>query len=379
MNICLFTSTFLPKTGGLENVVDTLARCYIAAGHRVVVLAKTPRGMKTPPQFDYPVYYYKRSRSEIWFLGSPKKFLKKLHEQFHFDVIHAHQMYPTGWLAVRFAAKYGIHAVLTSHVGDIHDGSRYRKSPFIMRRIMEAMRNADAVTGVGSGICRTINGLLGTEKALLIENGCVEPPPAEPSEHLKEILEKLKLNSGFDLTVCRLHPNKGLNFLIDACALMKKRGVKFPQIVMAGAGQAEESLRIQIETLGLAGQVHLIGNVIPSDRDYLLQHCRFFVQPSLVEGMPLTVLESLSAGVPVIATAIPGVVEIMRDGWNGRLASPGSPESLADIYAELNDEKRNEYALHAREILKTHSWERIANLYLELFRNILQSKRKDSK
>ena len=122
MNICLFTSTFLPKTGGLENVVDTLARCYIAAGHKVVVLAKTPRGMKTPPEFDYPVYYYTRRRSEVWFLGSPKKFLKKLHEQYHFDVIHAHQLYPTGWLAVRFAAKYGIHAVLASHVGDIHDG-----------------------------------------------------------------------------------------------------------------------------------------------------------------------------------------------------------------------------------------------------------------
>ena len=371
MNICLFTSTFLPKTGGLENVVDILARCYIAAGHQVVVLAKTPKGMKTPPEFDYPVYYYKRSRSEVWFLGSPKKFLKKLHEQYHFDVIHAHQLYPTGWLAVRFAAKYGIHAVLTSHVGDIHDGSRYRKNPFIMRRIMEAMRNAGAVTGVGSGICRTIDGLLGTEKAMLIENGCVKPAAAEPSAHLRESLEKLGLASGFDLTVCRLHPNKGLNFLVDACALMKGRGIRFPHIIMAGAGQAEESLRSQIESLGLSDRIHLIGNVVPSDRDYLLQHCRFFVQPSLVEGMPLTVLESLSAGVPVIATAIPGVVEIIRDGWNGRLAAPGSAESIADIYAELNDEKRNEYALHAAEILKTHSWERIAGLYIAVFEKLI--------
>lgn len=377
MNICLFTSTFLPKTGGLENVVDTLARCYIAAGHQVVVLAKTPKGMKTPPEFDYPVYYYKRSRSEVWFLGSPKKFLKKLHEQYHFDVIHAHQLYPTGWLAVRFAAKYGIHAVLTSHVGDIHDGSRYRKNPFIMRRIMEAMRNADAVTGVGSGICKTIDGLLGTEKAMLIENGCVKPAAAEPSAHLKEILEKLGLTSGFDLTVCRLHPNKGLNFLVDACALMKGRGIGFPHIIMAGAGQAEESLRSQIEMLGLSDRIHLIGNVVPSDRDYLLQHCRFFVQPSLVEGMPLTVLESLSAGVPVIATAIPGVVELIKDGWNGRLVESGSAESIADIYAELNDEKRNEYALHAGEILKTHSWERIAGNYLDLFQTILHSKQKE--
>ena len=89
MNICLFTSTFLPKTGGLENVVDTLAKTFIRLGHNVVVLAKTPRGMKEPPKFDYPVHYYKRSRSEVWFLGSPKRELLRLHKQYKFDIIPA--------------------------------------------------------------------------------------------------------------------------------------------------------------------------------------------------------------------------------------------------------------------------------------------------
>ena len=105
MNICLFTSTFLPKTGGLENVVDTLAKTFIRLGHNVVVLAKTPRGMKEPPKFDYPVHYYKRSRSEVWFLGSPKRELLRLHKQYKFDIIHAHQIYPTGWLAGKFSVK----------------------------------------------------------------------------------------------------------------------------------------------------------------------------------------------------------------------------------------------------------------------------------
>lgn len=46
MNICLFTASFLPKVAGMEIVIDRLAREYIAMGHRVAVLAKTPRGMK---------------------------------------------------------------------------------------------------------------------------------------------------------------------------------------------------------------------------------------------------------------------------------------------------------------------------------------------
>ena len=105
MNICLFTSSFLPNVGGMENVVHWLALEYRKLGHQVVVLAKTPRKMKKAPEFPYPVYYYKRSRSEVFFLQAPRKMLRELHLQYDFDVIHAHQMYPTGYLAVRMAKK----------------------------------------------------------------------------------------------------------------------------------------------------------------------------------------------------------------------------------------------------------------------------------
>lgn len=261
MNICLFTSTFLPKTGGLENVVDTLAKTFIRLGHNVVVLAKTPRGMKEPPKFDYPVHYYKRSRSEVWFLGSPKRELLRLHKQYKFDIIHAHQIYPTGWLAVKFSQKYGIPAVLTSHVGDVHDGSRYRRHWLISRRMVRAMQHADAVTGVGSGICETIDSLLPSPKALYIENGCEEVKNPVPSAALRQKLQELGLDGGFDLTVCRLHRNKGLNYLIDAYALMKRRNFNAPPLIMAGSGQEEEALKQQIAESGLSGKIHLIGKV----------------------------------------------------------------------------------------------------------------------
>lgn len=372
MNICLFTSTFLPKTGGLENVVDTLAKTFIRLGHNVVVLAKTPRGMKEPPKFDYPVHYYKRSRSEVWFLGSPKRELLHLHKQYKFDIIHAHQIYPTGWLAVKFSQKYGIPAVLTSHVGDVHDGSRYRRHWLISRRMVWAMQHADAVTGVGSGICETIDSLLPSPKALYIENGCEEVKNPVPSAALRQKLQELGLDGGFDLTVCRLHRNKGLNYLIDAYALMKRRNFNAPPLIMAGSGQEEEALKQQIAESGLSGKIHLIGKVDKNDRNFLLTRCRFFLQPSVLEGMPLTILESLAAGCPVIATRIPGIVEILRDGWNGRLVTPASPEEIADLYPQLTEEKHREYAAHALEILKTQSWERIAQKYLELFEKLIR-------
>lgn len=377
MNICLFTSTFLPKTGGLENVVDTLAKTFIRLGHNVVVLAKTPRGMKEAPKFDYPVYYYKRSRSEVWFLGSPKRELLRLHKQYKFDIIHAHQIYPTGWLAVKFSQKYGIPAVLTSHVGDVHDGSRYRRHWLISRRMIWAMRHAGAVTGVGSGICETIDSLLPSPKALYIENGCEGIGNPIPSAALQQKLQELGLDRGFDLTVCRLHRNKGLNYLVDAYALMKQRNFNAPPLIMAGSGQEEEALKQQITGLGLSDKIHLIGKVDKNDRNFLLTRCRFFLQPSVLEGMPLTILESLAAGCPVIATRIPGIAEVLRDGWNGRLVNPASPEEIADLYPQLTDEKRSEYAGHALEILKTQSWERIAQKYLALFEKLISKQEAD--
>ncbi len=192
---------------------------------------------------------------------------------------------------------------------------------------------------------------------------------------LRQILRSLNLERGFDLTVCRLHPNKGLNVLIAACGLLKQRGIGFPPLLMAGSGPLENDLRSQIMELGLDDKIHLIGRVGKNDRDFLLKRCRFFIQPSLLEGMPLTILESLAAGCPVIATRIPGVVEILKDGWNGRIVNPGSPEELAALYAELDDAKRSEYAAHALEILATHSWDRIAAEYLSMFEETIKIKK----
>lgn len=375
MNICLLTPSFLPNVGGMEYVVKALVEQYIALGHSCVVLAKTPRDMKTPPNFPYPVYYYRRSRSEIWFLGSPRRMLEKLHRQYHFDVIHAQQAYPTGYLAVEFARKHPeVTAVITSHSGDTKPNSRFRRRPIILRRMKKAMLDADAVTAVGSGTCADIDGLLGRSKALLIENGCSVPADAPPPERLETLIRPWARDGGFDLTVGRLHSKKGLNFLVDACAVLRRRKQDFPHLVIAGSGPEEENLARQVHECGLEDKIHLIGPVTPPERDFLLRNARFFLLPSLDEGMPLSVLESLAAGCPVAASALPGVTPLVRDGWNGRLFEPGSAEAVAAIYPELTDAARAEYAPRTREILDRYSWQAIARRYLELFRTLAEPK-----
>ena len=373
MNICLFTSSFLPNVGGMENVVDILAKEYKALGHQVVVLAKTPRKMKTHPHFDYPVYYYKRSRSEIFFLGAPEKMLKKLHEQYHFDVIHAHQMYPTGYLAVRFSAKQNVPVLLTSHAGDVQEQSKYRKSRIKCRRMIRTMQIAPIVTAVGTGTCEEIDALTGMKKAYFLPNGCSEPDNPEIMAELQEKLNTIDLKNGFDLSVGRLHPAKGLQNLVRAYKLLKDKEIDTVPYIMAGAGQMEEELKAAITEMQLEDRIFMIGSVTPQERDWLLRRCRFFFQPSLREGMPLTVLESLAAGAPVIGTDIPGIREILQDGFNGKLVPPGDPEVLAQVIEAVAQEDHGAYKAHAKEILNTHSWRKIAEQYITIFERLIQN------
>ena len=378
MNICLFTASFLPKVAGMEIVIDRLAREFIAMGHNVVVLAKTPRKMKRAPEFPYPVYYYRRSMSEVWFNGAPKRMLAHLHRQYRFDVIHAHQIYPTGYLGWKMTGKLGIPTVMTSHVGDVREGSRLRRKPVTNRRMIEAMTRGAAVTGVGAGVCATIDEMVGFRRAIYIGNGTDIPvEPTEPSS-LGEKLPFPVKEREFDLTLCRLHPNKGLLFLIDALGILKKRGVEFPPLLMAGSGREEEAIRTKIAECGLSGRVFLIGQVNGAERDFLMSRTRLFLQPSVVEGMPMTVLEAMAGGCAIVGSDIPGIRELLADGENGRLVPPGNAAALADVIAEFGSDHAALERCRAAALAtaRANTWRTVAERYLALFRQVIAAEGK---
>jgi glycosyltransferase involved in cell wall biosynthesis len=94
-----------------------------------------------------------------------------------------------------------------------------------------------------------------------------------------------------------------------------------------GSGPAAQALRAQARELGIDEEVDFLGSV--ADVPSLLADCSFTVLPSLTEGMPNAVLESLAHGRPVIASAVGGVPEILNHG-GGILVRPGDPETLAE-------------------------------------------------
>lgn len=157
-------------------------------------------------------------------------------------------------------------------------------------------------------------------------------------------------------TIANLYPTKGLNYLIEAAAILIKN---YPDLMflVIGDGQEKKNLELKIKNLGLEDRFFLLGTI---ERAYqYLKAFDVFVLPSIKEGWPYTLLEALAAGVPIIATTVGGVPEIIKDGENGLLVSPAAPDQLAQAIQKLLDDpdlanrlQQNALASSARFSLK---------------------------
>ncbi len=128
-------------------------------------------------------------------------------------------------------------------------------------------------------------------------------------------------------TVGRLAPIKGLTHLIQALALLRS---EFTGLVLeiAGSGPLRSSLEQQARELGLANQVRFLGwldGMAP-----VLARWDVFALASVQDGFPIAVLEAMAAGLPVVATKVGGLREMVEDGQTGWLVPPGDPSALAE-------------------------------------------------
>lgn len=371
MNICLFTPSFLPDLGGMEIVLDKLARQFQCQGHKPVVIAQRSRHNPEIPQLPYEVIYYPRPRSSVWLLQYVKHILLRSQKKHRFDIIHSHMAYPTGYLASKLRERLGVPIVITSHKGDIIPESRYRQRFITRKRMCWALKKADAVTGVSSELKNIIDKLTSNEaNSFVIPNGVdiPEDTPGLMPDNCSEIAGK-----PFMLTLGRLHYYKGLDVLLKAIRRLCVHGIKTPHLVIAGDGREMQNLRSQAADLGLDNKIIFTGTTFGRQKHWLLRNCKFFLQPSRAEGMPLTVLEAMAYGKPVIGTKIGGISELITHDENGLLVKPDDSVSLSEaILALLENKQINQMQHKAKAIASQMVWPVIADRYLDLYEQLLK-------
>ncbi len=169
----------------------------------------------------------------------------------------------------------------------------------------------------------------------------------------------------------RLSPEKGFDRFIAAAALVAKRDAD-AGFVLFGEGPLREALTRQIDACGLAGTFVMAG--FRTDIERFLPSCDLLVLSSWTEGLPVIVLEALAAGVPVVATAVGGTPEVVYDGVNGYLVSPGDTVALAQrIRDALSDEiQRRVMGEQGRQLIRQEfTFEFQAKEYQRLFSSLI--------
>ncbi|HKP95032.1 MAG TPA: glycosyltransferase family 4 protein [Fibrobacteria bacterium] len=170
------------------------------------------------------------------------------------------------------------------------------------------------------------------------------------------------------LSVGRLIWQKAQHLLLEACSQAARSGFEF-HLRLVGEGPLRSDLEAQIRTLGLETRVTLVG-AIPQDEVWLeYRRADIFLLTSVSEGSPFVILEALACGLPVIAPALHGIPEMIRDGVDGRLFQTGSALSLTEAMGELmgNDTLRKRFGIEAETAAAHFDLVRSVSLFRKLF------------
>jgi len=178
------------------------------------------------------------------------------------------------------------------------------------------------------------------ERVSVIHNAILAIPSEKSSVSLADIRSPDVPLIG---AVGRLSPEKGVDVLIKAISLLPAGSVS---VVLAGNGPERGALEQQAIALGVKENIHFLGTV--EDVGSLYRQLDLVVLPSRSEGLPNVLLEALSADVPVVATAVGAVPEVLADEAAGRIVPPGDAAALAEAIRQELARGRSPSAKRAR-------------------------------
>lgn len=379
MRICLFTSTALPKIGGQELVVDNLARQFQAMGHEPVVLVPNPRSPLQPEdeKLPYCVVRHWRLLSKRFFVSWYRRVLLRLHRQNPFDIIHCHNLYPPAYLAALAQPACPAPLVITSHGGDLYENNTLERKPWVRQRMVQALAAADALISISpfttSGYLRL---LPSPRRIVAIPNGIDLAPFATPAPRPAD-LDAAIVPKGYAVFLGRLNRRKGVDVLLDAYA----RRADLPPLVVIGDGDETGPLKEQAARSGLLGRVHFVGRRGGLEKAYLLQNARVGIIPSRGwEAFPLVVLEMQAAGLPIVATRLPGLKDLIDEGNTGWIVPPEDPDALAQALASLwaSSSQCDRMGHRALRLAADFAWHKVARRHLDLFDDLLRRRQQQS-
>jgi len=254
------------------------------------------------------------------------------------DIVHTH-MYFASTIG-RIAGKIAGVKVLINHVHSSY--SHYSARNLFIERLLSRISNKIICVSNHTKDFVITREKIDPSKVELIYNG-ISPVPVCSKQEARQLFD-VAPNELIIITVANLHENKGHKILLKALSLLKIQE-KEVKCWIVGQGPLEEELKEYVRQLNLDSKIIFWGE--RKDVPQLLSASDIFILASIQrEGLSISVLEAMAYRVPVIATRVGGIPEVIEDRVNGLLITPHDPAALAGAIEELaiSQEKRLQYA-----------------------------------
>ena len=380
MRIAMLADVYKPRINGVTNHIALTKRYLENAGHEVFVftfgdedyLDEEPNVIRSPGLPLVDTGYYLNVRYGL----QAQRLLQTM------DIVHVHHPFLSGRLAVRYCKPRAIPIVFTNHTRyDLYAQAYLPIIPemvgevFLQAYLPSFCRECDLVIAPSEGM-RTVMQDFGVYTPIAVSPNGVELAPFQagvdpfPRSSLGFCEEDVLL-----IYTGRLGPEKNLPLLLRAFAGVSKT-FDHLGLLLVGDGPERENLEDRVYYMGLQDRVCFTGMLPYSEMPRYLATADFFATASITEVHPLSVIEAMAAGLPILGIRSPGVADIVEDGHTGYLAQE---EDVAIFTAKMvrmviDHESRVRMGLRAVQEASDYAIENTVGILQEHYRRMLQAR-----
>lgn len=353
----ILVPAFPPKVlGGTEIATYNIAKYLISRGHEIHIITQVDvEGLKESEQ--EKIFIHSIIVKNIRILGILLFWIKVLFilKKIKPDVIHTQNidMGVGGYLAKLFLeTPY----VVYGRGGDIY-------SPWMFKNTISKIiiKNAGVVIALTEDMKKEMLKIYNRD-IIVIPNGLDILRFKNISKEKNRRLMNIANDEKIIIFVGRLHPVKGVEYLIEAMENIKQKNPKI-RLIIVGDGSERDKLEQHVKKLDLEKNVLFVGEIPNENIPKYLALADVLVLPSLKEGFPNIILEAMASDLPIVATNVGGIPEIIKNGENGFLVEPKKSKAIAEKVLLLieNEKLRNMIIEKNKEDVKRYCWENVTD------------------
>lgn len=378
MKIGIFTNCYRPLVNGVVGAVTLLRQGFREAGHEAFIFTPAYDDFRDGEDgiYRYPaVDLTTKVKYPVAVPFSPR--IHRELERLDLDIVHSHHPFVLGPLALRVARRKRIPAVYTFHT-QYDQYTHYVPLPeglvkwSAKRQVRRFGQAVDGITTPAEsarqilmdyGVTRPITVIPNPTDLSRLQRGDGGPVRARYGLGAERVL----------INIGRIAPEKNLGLLLESFQLMLDQAPGGSlKLMIVGDGPELAPLQRRAEAMSLADRVIFTGLIDPSQIPDFLAMADLFVMTSTTEVKPLSQLEALAAGVPIVAVAAAGANDTIRPGENGWLVPEDAAKFAAAVLELVFDQERlGRFRQAARSTAARYSYTGIAAEYLALFAKMI--------